>query len=124
MNTLNEDNEDISTRVRGFFRRIMAYDVKHEFLDDSYRCADNARETSALHGFLGTDILKCNIQIKLARRLPHPNPGLINQEVSQTFNAKHTATKMMQSFIFPPEIVQEMNAMDHRDNQEITTSAL
>jgi len=31
---------------------------------------------------------------------------------------------MMKSFIFPQEIVQEMNTIDRRDNREITTSAL
>ena len=31
---------------------------------------------------------------------------------------------MMQSFIFPPEIVQEMDAADHRAKREITHSAL
>ena len=31
---------------------------------------------------------------------------------------------MMRSFIFPPDIVQEMKAIDHHDNQEITTSSL
>ena len=116
MNNLNEDNEDTSTRVHKFVRSIVAYGTKHKFLAGSYLCPDNDGETAALHGFLGTYILRCNIQIELARRWYHPNPGLINQEVSWICNAKHIATKMMQSFILPTEIVQEMNAMDHRNN--------
>ena len=54
----------------------------------------------------------------------HPNPGLVSQEVSRICNFKHRATKMMRSVIFPQEIVQEMIASGHRDNREITTSAL
>ena len=124
MNTLHEDDEDTSTRVHNFVRRIVAYNAKHEFLAGSYCCADNDGETTALHGFLGTMSLQCNIQIELAQRIPYPNSGLINQQVSRICNTKHMATKMMQSFIFPPEIVQEMDTADYLANQEITPSAL
>ena len=68
--------------------------------------------------------MRCNIQIELARRLDHPKPGLINQEISRICNANHIATRMMQSFVFPQEVVQEMNAIYRRANREITTSAL
>ena len=53
MNNLNEDDDDASTRVHAFFRSIVAYDAKYEFLAGSYHCADNDRETTALHRFLG-----------------------------------------------------------------------
>ena len=124
MNNLNEDDEDTSTRVHKFIRSIVAYGAERTFLAGSYRCPVNDGESAALHSFLGIDITRSNIQIKLARRLEHPKPGLIHQEVSRICNANHIATQMMQSFIFPLEIVQEMNAIDHCDNREITTSAL
>ena len=54
----------------------------------------------------------------------HPNPDLVFREVSRIYNAKHIATKMMQSYIFPPEIIQEMDAADHHANWEIAPSAL
>ena len=65
MNTLNEEDEDTSKRVQEFFRRIMADNTKHEVLAGSYRCADDDKKIAALHGFLGTMILQCNIQIKV-----------------------------------------------------------
>ena len=116
MNTLNKEDKDTSKRVYKFVRRIVADNAKREILACSYRCADDDGETVVLHSFLVTMILQCNVQIKLARRMPYPNPGLINQEVSRICNAKHIATNMMQSFIFPSEIIQEMDATDQRKN--------
>ena len=82
-------------RVHKFVRSIVAYDAKHELLAGSYRCPNNDGETAALHGFLGTDILKCNIQIELAQRWDHPKPDLINQEVSRICNTKQIATNII-----------------------------
>ena len=95
MNNLNEDNEDTSTHVHELVRGIAAYGPKHEFLAGSHRCPNNNGETAALHGFLGTDILKCNIQIELAQRWDHPKPDLINQEVSRICNTKQIATNII-----------------------------
>ena len=72
----------------------------------------------------GGKILESNLQIAVANIMLHPNPDLVSQEVSQICNVRHIGTKMMQSFIFPPEIVHEMDAADHRANREITPSAL
>ena len=124
MNTLHEDDEDTSTRVHNFVRRIVAYNAKHEFLAGSYCCAEDNRQPVTLHGFLGILILQFNLQIVVAQRILLPNPDLVSLEVSRICNTKHIATKMMQSFIFPPEIVQEMDAADHYANWEITPSAL
>ncbi len=75
MNTLNEEDKDTSKRVHEFVRRIVAYNAKHQILAGSYRCVDDNGETAALHGSLGTMILQTNIQIKLARKMPYPNPA-------------------------------------------------
>ena len=82
MINLNEDDEDTSTRVHKFIRSVVVYGAKHKFLAGSYRCPDNVGETAALHGFLGTDIMRFNIQAELAQRWDHPKPGVTNQEVS------------------------------------------
>jgi hypothetical protein len=124
MNTLNDEDEDTSKRVHAFVRRIVNDNAKHKILAGSYHCADDDGESAALHGFLGTLILQCTIQIEVARRMPSPNPGHVTQEVSRICNAKHIATRRMQEFIFPPEIVQEMDAADYRDNRGSTPSAL
>jgi hypothetical protein len=124
MNNLNEDNEDLSACVHMFVRSVVDHGAKTEFLDGPSCCPDDDEELATLYGFVGTHIIKSNIQIILAQSWDHPTPGQIDREVSRICNVKHMATKMMQSFIFPQEIVQEMIAIDHRNNRKIITRAL
>ena len=103
---------------------MVADNAKHTFMAGLYCYAEDDGQSATIHGFLGTKILESNLQIAVANRMLHPNPDLVSREVSWICNVRHITTKMMQSFIFPAEIVQEMDAADHRANQEITPSAL
>ena len=89
----------------------------------SYACAGADWKATKLNGFLGSKILESNLINAVANRTFHPTPGLLTQE-SRFYNKRHIATRMMQSFIFPPEIVHEMDKADHRNYRQLTPSAL
>ena len=86
--------------------RIVANNTKRDFMAGPYRYDRDGGKSAKLNGFLGGKILKYNLLVALSNRTLHPNPGLLSQEVSRFCNEQHIATRMMQLFIFPPEIVK------------------
>ena len=124
MNLLNEEDAGTSNHVHAFVRRMVADNAKHKLVAGSYCCAEDGGQAATLHGFIGTKILESNLQIVVAHRMLHFNPDLVSQEVLRICTARQFATNMIQSFIFPQGIVQELDAADHCANQEITSSAL
>jgi hypothetical protein len=124
MNPLNDEDGDTSNRVHEIVTRMVAANAKRDFMAGPYRCAGDDGKTAKLNGFLGGKILESNLHIAVANRMLNPSPGLVSQEVSRICNESHIGTKRMQSFIFPREIIHDMNAADCHASREITPSAL
>ena len=89
-----------------------------------YICAKDDGRIAELNGFLRIKILEFNLLLFITGRQENPSPGVLTQEFSRFNNITHIATRMMQSLIFPPEIVSEMNEADHCNHQILTPHSL
>ena len=119
---LNDEDRDSSNCVCEFVIRMVADNMKRDIMAGSYSCARDGK-SAKLNGFLGGKILESNLMIAVANRTLNPNPGLLTQEVSRFYNKQHIGTIMMQSFIFPPEIVHEMDEADQHNYRHLTLNA-
>ena len=124
MNSFNDEDRDTSNRVHKFVIRMVANNMKCDFMAGSYACAWDDEKSAKLNGFPGSKILESKLLIAVANGTAKPTPGLLSQEVSHFFDERHIGTRMMQSFISPPEIVHEMDNADQRDYRQLTPSAL
>ena len=77
-NPFNDEDENTSDCVQAFFGRMVADNVKHDFMAGPYCCAEDDRQSATLHGFLGGKIPESNPQIAVASRMLHPNPDLVS----------------------------------------------
>ena len=124
MNSFNDEYRDTSNRVHAFVIRMAANNMKRDFMAGSYDCAGDDGKAVKLNGFLGSKILESNPIIAVASQTFHPTPGLSTQEVSRFYNERHTGTRLMQSFIFPPETVHEMDRVGQRNYWQLTPNVL
>ena len=108
MNSFIYEDRDTSSLVHVFVIRMVANNMKIDFMARSYACARYDMKSVKLNGFLGSKILKSNCIIAVANQTLKPTPGLLTQEVSRFCNQRHIGTGMMQSFIFPPDIIHEI----------------
>ena len=103
---------------------MIANGRKSKFMTGTYICAGDDGKIADLNGFLGIKILEFNLLLTVANRQEYLAPGILTQEVSRVDRSTHIATKMMQSFIFPPEIISEMNKADQRHHRTLTPRSL
>ena len=103
---------------------MVAVGRKSASMAGTYICAGGDRRIADLNGFLGIKILESNLLLAVTNCQEHPTAGVLTQEVSRSDNSTHIATRMMESFIFPPQIVSEMNKADQRHHRTLTPHSL
>ena len=112
VNYHDDGNRGSSSCCHTLVNNIIVSDKKREFMTGTYIFAGDDKRIAELNSFPKINILEFNLLLAVTGSHTNPATGLLTQEVSRFRNRDHIVTIMMQSFIFPSEIVSELNKVD------------